>query len=320
MVATAGMTDADPRAGFRRDLCNFSDDRLTTAQKVGFMHTLLDREAGEVRMFLDHIERYSASIAPPAAPEVDDALQSIAHDTAARARFLEFARDADEPAVRVRMTRLARRLGWINASQERNELVALMRDRLAASALGADDVELACTLNKEGALDGQLAHLAVTADRARRTGHAAVLACLGSSDARDRVLRALANGNADDAAIAQAYLAHRPLADVREVRLVATDVARMPQTGEAQVRALHALARHQVSDAETIRKLTGMFTAARSVDVQRAIANVLIRADYQTIATSDLARSLRKQRLKSPDGRDVIDALIRRLDTSPISQ
>ena len=67
MTATAGMTDADPRAGFRRDVCQFSDDRLHAAQKVAFMHEVLGRDMAEVRMFLDHLERYSATLAADAA-------------------------------------------------------------------------------------------------------------------------------------------------------------------------------------------------------------------------------------------------------------
>jgi len=45
--------------------------------------------------------------------------------------------------------------------------------------------------------------------------------------------------------------------------------------------------------------------------VQRAIASVLIRSDYRVLGAADLARSLKTYRLKSPDGNDVIDALIR---------
>ena len=45
----------------------------------------------------------------------------------------------------------------------------------------------------------------------------------------------------------------------------------------------------------------------------RAIAEILIRADYSFMARADLARSLQKHRLKSPDGQDVIDLLIRLL-------
>ena len=89
MTVTAGMTDSDPRAGFRRDTCHFSDDRLSAAQKLGFVHEVLGREMAEVRMFLDHLEKYSASLggAERQAPPVSAALDEIAHD-AARARAL----------------------------------------------------------------------------------------------------------------------------------------------------------------------------------------------------------------------------------------
>ena len=63
----------------------------------------------------------------------------------------------------------------------------------------------------------------------------------------------------------------------------------------------------------SLQELARLFTAARSVQVQRAIAGILIRADYRMLARNDLARSLRQNRLRSPDGDDVIDALIRRL-------
>jgi len=48
--------------------------------------------------------------------------------------------------------------------------------------------------------------------------------------------------------------------------------------------------------------------------VQRAIAGILIRADYKTIASPELVASLRKHRIKSPAGDDVIDVLIKRLE------
>jgi hypothetical protein len=45
--------------------------------------------------------------------------------------------------------------------------------------------------------------------------------------------------------------------------------------------------------------------------VQRAIAGILIRADHRVLGQAQLARTLKTSRLKSPDGEDVIDALIR---------
>ena len=317
MTASAGMTDADDRAGFRRDVCRFSDDRLAPAQKIAFLHELLDRDGAQVRMFLDHIEKYSASIpkTPGDAP-ASQALKSIADDDAAKARFLEIARDADDPAVRVRMARLAGRLGWLSPDGERTFVVDMLGQRLAGNSLGPSDVDLACTLNTDGAFDSALARLAVAPDRARKTGHAAVLACLGSEEGRKLVLRALASGDEGDAAVAQAYLSHRPMADARELRGVTAEITRMTGGAEAQVRALHALARHEVADRESLQALAESFRVARSLDVQRAIAGVLIRANYQAIAPAELAQVLRKQRLKSPDGRDLIDVLIRRLDAA----
>jgi hypothetical protein len=49
------------------------------------------------------------------------------------------------------------------------------------------------------------------------------------------------------------------------------------------------------------------------VGVQTAIAGVLIRADYKSIATPEVVQTLRQSRLKSSDGADLISILIRRL-------
>ncbi len=78
----------------------------------------------------------------------------------------------------------------------------------------------------------------------------------------------------------------------------------------------NTLAHHRLSDRETLEALTQLFPLAKSIGVQRAIAGILIRADYQQIATPDLLRALREHRLQSPDGRDLIDVLIRRLHVS----
>jgi hypothetical protein len=88
------------------------------------------------------------------------------------------------------------------------------------------------------------------------------------------------------------------------------------KNAEAQVRALDTLARHQVADHESLEVLTRLFPATRSIDVQRAIAGILIRADYSSIAKPDLVQALSKHRLKSSDGRDLIDVLIRRLQAN----
>ena len=54
------------------------------------------------------------------------------------------------------------------------------------------------------------------------------------------------------------------------------------------MRALDTLARLSVSDRDSLDELARLFPGAKSLDVQRAIAGILIRADYRTIAKPDL--------------------------------
>jgi hypothetical protein len=311
MVAVPGLTDADPHAAFRGDMCSLADDKPSAVQKIDFVHRVLQREPGEVRLFIDHLERYVESIgaAQRLAPDVAAALGAIERDHAARARYLEFTRDADEASIQARLIALARRLGWLTPAQEQAEFVRLIADRMARGAVGKPEVDLVCAapLAREPGVVQQL--LATGTPRASQVAHSAVLACLGSADAHERTLRALTSGREDDVEIAQVYLRHRPLADVSEVRVVTAGIGRM--TGAAaQARALETLAKQRLSDPQSLQEIAHLFTRARSLQVQRAIANILIRADTKMLARADLARSLRLHRLKSPDGQDVIDVLI----------
>lgn len=317
MTVTSGLTDADPQAGLRREACNFLDDRLSHAQKVAFMHELLQRDMTEVRMFLHHLERFAASIGPAqrVSGKTAAAFDAIAGDQAARGRYLEFARDADEPTVRTRMMALARNIGWLTPAEERAELVRTIADQMARDRVGRDELDLACTRGAEGERDPVLQTLATGALNSGKVSHAAAAACLGSPEAHARVLRAITSGNTEDITMAQAYLRHRPLADAAELRAVASAVVRMPSS-EAQVRALDMLAQQRLRDPETLREVARLFPRARSVHLQRAIANVLIRSDYRVLGQAELARSLKQYRIKSGDGNDVIDALIRVLEAS----
>ena len=317
MTVTAGATERDSQAGYRSDVCRFADDRLSMEQKVGFVHQLLGRDMAEVRMFLDRLEKYAATLAggAPQSSAVTTALEAIATDRAARERFLEFMRDADHAAVRARMIRLAARFGWLNADEKHAEFVRMIQSRLDRSDIGAEDIDLVCTLNADHALDDALERLDVMPARLTSVGSAGMLACLGSPVAHARVLQALSSTSDADVALAQVYLRHRPIADVAELRIVASAIARM-KNAEAQVRALDTLARLRVSDQESLDVLTRLFPATRSIDVQRAIAGILIRADYSTFAKPELVLALSKHRLKSSDGKDLIDVLIRRLQAN----
>ena len=311
LTVTPGLTETESQAGVRRDACQFIDNRLSDVQKVAFMHQVLQRDMAEVRMFLGHIERFASSIGPVqrVSPATTAAFATVAADHATRGRYLESARDADEPSVRTRMMALARNIGWLTPAQEQAELVRTIVDQIARDRVGRDEVDLACTRAQQDQTGPALHTLAQGALKSGKVAPAAAMACLGSAEAHARVVRALTGSNADDIAIAKAYLRHKPLGE-GELRSIAAGISRMPAS-DAQVRALETLAQQRLADPESLREIARLFPVARSVQVQRAIASVLIRSDYRVLGRSELARSLQQYRLKSPDGSDVIDALIR---------
>jgi hypothetical protein len=310
MVVTSGVHDFDPDAAHGRDVCQFSDDRLSPVQKVRFVHQLLNREVAEIRMFFDHIERYAALLSESErqTPAVAQALDEIARDDAARTRYLDFARDADRPVVRARMLELAASLGSLSPAEKRAELMRMIGDQLARNAVSPAEVDLVCAVNKSHELDQELYRLQLSPAQADRAANAAVLARLGSTEAHARVLRALTSSNDEEVQIAQVYLRHQPIDDVNELRAIASRIARM-NGSNAQVRALDTLADQHLSDPQSLEELTRLFPLAESVGVQTAIAGVLIRADYKAIDKPELVRTLRQSRLKSLDGADLIDVL-----------
>ena len=188
----------------------------------------------------------------------------------------------------------------------------MLGDQLASDSINFADVDLACSLNEDRKLDQERHRLQLTAAQTSKVANAAVLACMGSREAHGRVLQALISNDDRDVQIAQVYLRYRPITDVNELRVAALGIARMPAS-DAQVRALDTLALHYVADRESLDQLTRLFPQARTVNVQRAIAGVIIRSDYTALARTDLVKVLRQYRLKSPDGADLIDVLIRRL-------
>ena len=317
LTVTQGMTDRDPHAAIRDDVCRFSDERLSDAAKLGFVHQVLQRDSAQARVHLDRIQRHASVLTDPArrSAEVDQALAAIASDDRARTRFLEFARDADEPAVRARMLKLALDLGWLSADQRWAELARMLGELHARSSVSVTEVDLACTLNPDHELDGAFSRHAIPPSPTDDVAHAAVRACLGNTMAQTRTLDALVSEVEAEVKIAQAYLRHRPISDATELRRRAQSIARM-RASDAQVRALEALGRHYVSDHEILERLIGLFAVTPSHAVQTAIAGILIRADLRQVASPQLVITLQKQRRSSPPGDDVIDALIRRLQAS----
>jgi hypothetical protein len=191
----------------------------------------------------------------------------------------------------------------------------MIGDQLARNAVGPAEVDLVCGLNKNHELDQELHRLPKAPAQTNEVTYAAILACLGSEPGRARVISALASSTDKEVEIAQVYLHSRPIVDATELRRVATAIVGMSGS-VAQVRALETLARYQLSDHDILAALAHLFPLAKSVNVQRAIAGVLIRSDYRALAEPEFVRALREHRLKSPDGADLIDVLIRRMEAS----
>lgn len=313
LTVTRGSTDADPDSAFRRDTCRFLDDRISPVARARFVHELLHRDMAEVRLFLDRLERYAKGVKEhgPASHELSAALAAIAQDTNARERYLRFMRALDDPSLSVRMIDLARDIGWLSDDQRRAELGHLIAQRYDRPTLTAADVDFACKLDTAHALDRIRATLSPPKD----VGQAAIRGCLGDDAQRATLLGALTSANPSDVQIAQVYLGYHPIAGVAELREIAGAIGAM-RDAPAQVRALDTLADHRVSDPETLADIARLFAQTRSIDVQRAIAGVLLRSDYQVLAMPTLARTLRAYRLHSHEGRDLIDVLIDRLDAS----
>jgi hypothetical protein len=314
MTAASGMRASDSGAAYRHEVCRFVDERQSAAQTLAFIHRILDGDMAEVRMFLDRIEAFTGSLTESErqTPSFRQALDDLARDRPARERFLSFARDADEPPLRARMIKLARVLGWLSAEGEREEDMHLVENLLASGKAGSAEVELVCTLSRDHALDGELRRVPLLPQQTDTVADAAMLACLGNPAARDRVLQALTGASGDEVEVAQVYLQHQPISDVDELRAVAARVAQM-QDPDGQVRALNTLAGQYLSDRESLDELMRLFPRARSLNVQRAIAGIFIRADYGAVDRHELAGVLRQYRLRSSDHDDIIDVLIRRL-------
>ena len=309
MVVTSGQRDSEPNADYRREMCRYFDDRITTAQRAGYMHRLLAAEMPELRMSFDRIESFFASLGGE-----DRAVEEIARDKPTAERYLSIARQTEDPALRVRMISLARTVGWLSPAEEKSELAMMIHDVLAGDGMSFGEVELICTLNRERGLHDSLQR--VGAMPVKKVAQTAGMACLGSRDARARVLRALASADESDVQIAQAYLRHYPIDDTAELRKVVLDVTRMKGSA-AQVRALGTLARLRISDREIIDELARLFARTGSLEVQRAVAEVFIRSDARALPGVELAVLLRQHRLRAPGGgSDLIDVLIEHLHQS----
>ena len=211
-----------------------------------------------------------------------------------------------------KLFKVAQNLGWLTHEQRLAELTLMFSELHDRDRLGVTEIELACTLNQARELDGAFKLRVTPGGPAGDVAHAAVRACLGSSEAHVRMLDALVSPVMANVTIAQAYLRHRPITEGAELRHLAQNIARMPASA-AQVRALDTLGRHYVEDRETLVMLIALFAQTPSQEVQMAIGGILLRADLRQVGSATLGRDLRQNRHTSSPGDDMIDALVRRL-------
>jgi len=310
MTRVAGVRPGDAQYEYRGQVCTFFDERKSAADKLRFVHRLLDGDMAQARGFFKRIEKLLAAVKPEerATPQFEHALAEISADDRARDRFLAFERDA-EPGERARMIDLATTLGWLGPDARRDERLALARDVVARPKLGYAEVDLVCAMNRDHSLDGVPGPLASM--HPHGAAQAAALACLGNPEAHAAVLDALASTDEHEVQPAQAYLRYRPLDDA-DLRAVAKRIARMPSS-PGQVRALESLALLNITDRVVLADLAQAFAAAKSVNVQRAIAEVFIRSDAP-LPRTELASLVREHRIRAPDSRgDQVDVLLRQL-------
>ncbi len=314
MTHTSNSPETPAEAAYRGQICQLFDDRLGAGQKLAAIHRMMQGDKADARAVLDRVEKLLASLpeAERQSPQFQRAFNAMAADAVTRERVLATARATTQPALRARLVALAGELGWLTAGEQAAEHGRMVSDLLARNAMGFAEVDLVCTLNRDGALEDELARVARAPARAGPVARAAALACLGGAEAHSQVLRAISSTDVNEVQIAQAYLRNRPVTDSRELRSIASGVARMPAS-PAQVRALDTLARLRIDDREVLDELTRSFAQSKSVNVQRAIAEVFIRSGYRR---PELAGVLRQHRVRSGGGDDLIDELIRRLQTT----
>lgn len=323
LTAVAGVTERDALAGARRDMCQFADDRRNDLQRLTFLHRLLQRPVAEVMLHLDRIERALDRIDPRLRRQADVArrLEAIAQDLGARSRVFALARDAGPGSARVRLLDLGQRLGWLSEEHRWLELARMLGELQQRAQLGPGDVDLACTLNRGGDLDGAYARRVAAGGPTDSVAHAALRACLGSSEARALTLAGLASPQEADVRAARAYLRHHPIEDPQELHRVTDAIAAMAPS-PAQAQAVESLGRLYLSDREVLQRLLRLYAQTPSPAVQAAVAGSLLRADPRVMPAEHSAERvrllelLRQQRRPNGAAGGMIDALIHKLESS----
>lgn len=308
MKVVGGLTSAEPKARVRAEMCKFFDDRLTPAAKLDFIGQLLQREMAEARMYLERIETYMEGLTDDAtgSPEWWASLSRIAADDGARKRFLQFARDADPPPVRLRMLDVAYHLGWLSPEQERQEHVRLVQNLLEAPRLGMGEADLVCRLaNADDIGPGELrlpARPAPAANVAR--------ACLGDAEARQAV-RAYLLGKDEDSFLGARILFDSDPMTPSDLTWYAAEIGRRTGGDAAAERALHVIARQDIRDRAVLEAFMQLLTMDLAKETKQAIAYVFLFSDWSQVDRAKLNEAVRNTGL-AEDG--ALGFLLRRLE------
>jgi hypothetical protein len=290
MRIVGGLTRAEPAAAIRGEMCRFFDDRLTAARKLDFVGELLKREMAEVRMYLERIEAYLEGLgdAAMASPEWQASLGRIAVNDGARERFLQFARDAEPPPVRLRMMEVADRLGWLAPGQARQEHVRLVQSLLDARRLGMGEADIVCRVAGERSIAAGELRFPARSEPALSV----VRACLGDAEARRSVHPMLLSQN-DDAFLGARILFDSHPMTPAELTWYATEIGLRTGGAAAGERALHVIARQDISDRGVLDAFMRLLHLDLARETKQAVAPVFLFADRSHLDREKLIEAVR---------------------------
>lgn len=314
MRAVPGLSPNEKAFFHRREVCNFFDKRLSAGAKTRFVGQVLQRNSADLRLFFPRIEKFMAELtdAEKAAPDFANALAPIAADQKARANFLRLAHDADQIPVRMRMLKVARRLNWLSDQSLREESFKVINELIAKGQVEPRAADLVCALNHELGLHLERYLLELFTSEKNLVGQKTIAACVGAPEGYGEMLALLTHADPRVVEYAQVYFRHNEMRPADVIGLIERIRASTPAS--TQVMTLETIGKLYVSDTAVLHGLLAYFTKTNSLEVQQAIAGVLIRARYDHIDKRVFANTLSQRRIRSSGGRDAIDFAIRRLE------
>jgi hypothetical protein len=309
MKVVGGLTPSAPQARVRAEMCKFFDDRLTARRKLDFVGELLNREMAEVRMYLERIDTFLEGLSEEttSSGEWRANLARIAADGGARERFLQYARDANPPPVRLRMMEVARRLDWLKPAQVRQEHVQLVQNLLDAPRLGMGEADLVCRL--ANAQKFKLNEVRLPARSSR--GLSVARACLGDAAARHDVRASLLSSNEEAFLGARIFFDSHPMTPT-ELEWYAMQIGLRTGGAAASERALHVVARQNVRDRAVLDAFMQLLAMDLPKNTKQAIAHVFLFADWSRVDRPKLIEAVRQTDLA---GEGALGFLLRRLES-----